>query len=140
MALEFESEEEADISMSPLIDCVFLLLIFFLVSTMVKKENRDIDIDLPESGAAEELLPDDDALVIGIDRQGLIYLQGEEAGLNGLHSRLRELSLQDPEQPIRLDADRETPLHRVVEVLDLCQFNQLANVKIRTYDEHYNRR
>jgi biopolymer transport protein ExbD len=135
-----DSGEEAEISMSPLIDCVFLLLIFFLVSTMSKKENRDIDIEPPQSISAEREIPDDDALVIGIDRGGLLYLQGEETGLNQLHARLRDLSLTNPEQAIRLDADHLTPLHRVVEVLDLCQFNQLGNVNIRTYDESYNRK
>jgi len=41
---------------------------------------------------------------------------------------------------IRLDVDKEAPTIRVIEVLDLCQFNQLKNVGIRTYDEYYNRR
>jgi biopolymer transport protein ExbD len=53
---------------------------------------------------------------------------------------LREIALYNPEQHVRLDSDELTPLHRVVEVLDLCQFNNLKNVKIRTYDDHYNRR
>jgi len=140
MSLSYESGEEAEISMSPLIDCVFLLLIFFLVSTMTKKENRDIDIELPQSVSAEREKPDNDALVLGVTREGELFVQGEATSLNQLHARLRELGLTRPDQPIRLDADHRTPLRHVVAVLDLCQFNHLANVKIRTYDEHYNRR
>ena len=45
----FNNEDEPEVSMSPLIDCVFLLLIFFLVSTMTKVKNRDIPVDLPTS-------------------------------------------------------------------------------------------
>ena len=52
--------------MGPLIDCVFLLLIFFLVSTMFKKENRDINIIPPESDSAVKLPPDDKQVVVGI--------------------------------------------------------------------------
>ena len=133
-------EEEAEVSMSPLIDCVFLLLIFFLVSTMTRKEDRDIEILLPQSTSAAKVMPSDDFLVIGIDSSGALFSDGEETTLNQLHLLLRQVGGDNPDQYIRLDADETTPLHRVVEVLDLCQFNNLANVGIRTYDEHYNRR
>ena len=52
------NEEEPEVSMSPLIDCVFLLLIFFLVSTMTKVKSRDIPVNLPTSEAAVKLKPD----------------------------------------------------------------------------------
>ena len=55
----FNNEDEPEVSMSPLIDCVFLLLIFFLVSTMTKVKNRDISVDLPTSESAIKLKPDD---------------------------------------------------------------------------------
>ena len=139
MPIPREEEDQAEVSMSPLIDCVFLLLIFFLVSTMTKKENRDIDISLPESISAERLLPSDDHLVIGIDAEGDVYYDGETTTLTQLHSDLRQVAVDNPEQYIRLDADEDTPLYKVVEILDLCQFNNLGNVGIRTYDEHYNR-
>jgi len=140
MALMTDEEDEAEVSMSPLIDCVFLLLIFFLVSTMTKKENRDIDVLLPASASAAKVIPSDDFLVIGIDVEGAVFIDGEETTKTQLHLFLREISISNPSQYIRLDADETTPLHRVVEILDLCQFNHLPNVGIRTYDEHYNRR
>lgn len=140
MPIEFDPEDEAEVSMSPLIDCVFLLLIFFLVSTMTRKEDKDIDILLPLSTSAAKILPSDDFLVIGIDPDGEIFYEGELTTLNQLHFDLRQMGIDNPDQYIRLDADETVPLHRVVEVLDLCQFNNLTNVGIRTYDEFYNRR
>lgn len=131
--------EEDPIPLSPLIDAVFLLLIFFLVSTMMKKLDRDIDIDLPDSVAAERLPPTDDNRVIGIDAAGTIYFEGEPTTVQGLHTRIRRLGMEQPDLPIRLDVDRETPTRRVIEVLDLCRFNNLVRVGIRTYDEYYNR-
>jgi biopolymer transport protein ExbD len=140
MGVQFEPEEQAEVSMSPLIDCVFLLLIFFLVSTMTKKENMDIDIALPVSTAAEAEIPKTGVVVVGIDKEGKLYYKGEETTVNMLHLELRDISLANTKTPIRLDSDKETPLHRVVEVMDLCQFNNLVNVGIRTYDEHYNKK
>jgi len=129
-----------EIPITPLIDAVFLLLIFFLVSTMIKKLNRDIDIELPQSVSAERLLPAADNRVIGIDSEGRLYYEGEETTVQSLHNRIRALGVGGDAPRIRLDVDRETPTHRVIEVLDLCRFNHLFDVGIRTYDEFYNRR
>ena len=133
-------EEAEEIPITPLIDAVFLLLIFFLVSTMIKKLNRDIDIELPESASADRLMPAQHNRVIGVDAEGRLFYEGEETTLQSLHTRLRTLGVQGNAPQIRLDVDRATPTHRVIEVLDLCRFNHLLQVGIRTYDEFYNRR
>ncbi len=126
--------------MGPLIDCVFLLLIFFLVATMYKKEDRDIDIVPPESSSAVRMPPDDDQVVLGIDRFGEVFWQGSAVSRTDLHRRLRDLAQTEPDRQIRLDADSETPFELVVELLDICQFRGLGNVGIRTYDDRYNQR
>jgi len=124
--------------MGPLIDCVFLLLIFFLVSTMFKKEDRDINIVPPESDSAVKLPPDDRQVVVGITPEGEVFWQGVSVSRTDLHARLRTQAEDDPEKRIRLDADAQAPFELVVEVLDLCQFRGLQNVGIRTYDDRYN--
>lgn len=140
MSIHTEEEDQAEVSMSPLIDCVFLLLIFFIVSTMTKKQNKDIDVSLPVSSSAEKLIPSNQELVIGIDLEKSIFFEGEPITLNGLHAELRKIGVAEPDRRIRLDADEKASLSRVVEILDLCQFNNLTNVGIRTYDEYYNKR
>ena len=90
--------------MSPLIDAVFLLLIFFLVATMFKKEKRDIDIVPPESASAVKMKPDDDVLVLGVTPMGEVYWQGRPITRTDLHTQLRSLSLSDP--------GRQSPLRR----------------------------
>lgn len=140
MRSDYEEEDKAEVSMSPLIDCVFLLLIFFLVSTMIKKENKDIEINLPESESAEKQLPTDDQTVIGIDKEGNIYYEGHAATMMEVHNELRHTATETPNLQIRIDTDAEAPLHKVIEVVDLCQFNNLTDVVLRTYDEHYNKR
>ena len=141
MKIQLNDElNDAEVSMSPLIDCVFLLLIFFLVSTMVKKKDRDIDVDLPESRSAVEMKPDNDVLVIGIDREGKVHWQGEPCSATWLHTNLRSLSASEPDRRIRIDVDKQTKFRAFAEVMDACQFYSLENVGLRTYDKHYNKR
>ena len=106
----FNNEDEPEVSMSPLIDCVFLLLIFFLVSTMTKVKNRDISVDLPTSESAIKLKPDDKQAIVGLDAEGNFYWDGQPCSTNFM-----------------------------MEQMDACQFYNLTNIGIRTYDENYNR-
>ena len=132
--------DDAEVTMAPLIDCVFLLLIFFLVSTMAKKEDRDINIDLPESTSAVKMRPDNDVLVIGIDKEGKVHWQGEPCSATWLHTNLRALSSEAPDRRIRIDVDKQTKFRAFAEVMDACQFYSLENVGLRTYDKYYNNR
>ena len=138
MKLKLTDNETPEISMSPLIDCVFLLLIFFLAATMSKKINRDINIKLPNSISAEKLLPTDNQVVIGINNKGKFYFNGYPIELMDLHFRLRKQGINKPQQQIRLDIDKDAPIDSVVSIIDLCGFNKLQNIVYRTYDEYYN--
>ena len=139
MQLDFLEDDQTEITMSPLVDCVFLLLIFFLVATMSKQANKDVDIRLPESDSAVKRLATDDQTVIGVDEQGNIYLEGKPASIMVVHDALRTMALASPDKQIRIDADANAPLADVVEVVDICQFNHLDDVVLRTYDANYNK-
>ncbi|MEM9345035.1 MAG: biopolymer transporter ExbD [Planctomycetota bacterium] len=140
MRIHTEEQDKAEVSMSPLIDCVFLLLIFFLVATIEKKENRDISILLPESQAAERLPPDDEQLIVGIDEGGHFYLDGRVASRAKWQAALRDLAQLDPQRRIRVDADELTSVEHIAEIAFHCQKLGLSNLGFRTYDDQYNRR
>lgn len=139
MKLQLNDEEEPEVSMSPLIDCVFLLLIFFLVSTMTKVKDKDINVDLPTSASAVKMRPDDKQAVIGLDQEGNFYWEGQLSTTNFLLEELRNISVSNSERRIRIDMDKNTPFGRFVQIMDACQFYNLSNIGIRTYDENYNR-
>lgn len=132
-------DEQPEVSMSPLIDCVFLLLIFFLVSSMTKVKNRDIAVDLPTSSSSIKLKPDDKQAIVGIDSEGNLYWDGQPCSTNFVMEELKNVCITDPTRRIRIDMDRNTPFGRFVEIMDACQFYDLNNIGIRTYDENYNK-
>ena len=140
MRIRRSNEDKLEIGMSSLIDCVFLLLIFFLVTTIAKKENRDIDIDLPVSTSSLDEPPDNDTMVVGINKEKMLFYNGRPVTVSELHQILLELSEENQDRRIRVDCDKAVAFSRVVEVLDLCSFRGLHNVAVRTYDEQYNTR
>ncbi|MEX2607959.1 MAG: biopolymer transporter ExbD, partial [Kiritimatiellia bacterium] len=119
MRLHKKKNAPPEVAMSPLIDAVFLLLIFFLVATMYKKKDRDIDILPPVSRSASRVLTDDKNVMLGVDREGTLFWEGVPSSRGEIHRRIRELGLNDPDRQVRVDADAEAPFEQVAELLNL---------------------
>lgn len=125
--------------MAPLIDCVFLLLIFFLVAATLKKLDKELDVQLPQAAATIEVQAPERQLVIGVDEIGNTYINAELVTNTALHETLRTRAAEDPGQRVRLDIDRRTPFQYVVRVFDLCQLEGLTNVGVHIARDDRNR-
>ncbi|OVE76411.1 hypothetical protein BVX97_01095 [bacterium E08(2017)] len=132
MRFEDKDDENVEVQMTPMIDCVFLLLIFFLVATVMKKIDNELEVELPDSAASIEVATESDTLVLGISKDGAYYINGDMVGLEMLHVRLREVGRDDPKRPIRIDSDKAALMQHVIHILDLCKFEGLSNVSIHT--------
>ena len=138
MRIDLGDDEAPEIGLIALIDCIFFLLMFFMVATSFKQQNvqrqtKDIPIVLPTASAT--LTAGDAAkapLVIGIDAQGGLYVDHARTTLQALHDRLRDEAARSPGRPVRIDGDRRTPYQHIVHVLDLCQFAGLTQVSMHT--------
>jgi biopolymer transport protein ExbD len=126
------ADQDFEIPLIPMIDCLFVLLVFFLVATTLKKTEKELPLELPQSGAGLDVEQKDDVLVIGLDKVGQKYFGSELVTTETLHQRLAAAALEKPDRRVRLDADVATPYAAVVEVVEMCQFNNLRNVGFRT--------
>jgi biopolymer transport protein ExbD len=106
------------ISIAPLIDIVFLLLIFFMLTSHFEIISG-IDISLPD---ISEKGPDRsaDSIVLALDRTGTCYLQGEKVTLKNLHLRLKEMS-EEKKVNLMLQADKDVRHGLVVSIMDLAK-------------------
>lgn len=132
MRVNLEQDEDVGVQMAPLIDCVFLLLIFFLVATTLKKIEKELPLDIPVvSEVAEPRQVVDDMTVISIDRAGGLYLGGEPVGQGFLERKLREIAQSDPGRRIRIDGDTDAPWGAGVQVAAMCKIAGLTNVGLK---------
>jgi biopolymer transport protein ExbD len=132
MRLRNDQEEHFELPLVPMIDMMLVLLIFFMVATTMKITQPQLPIELAKSAASLDVKVDPQVLVIGIDRAGVKYLDGNPVTTEDLNRRLKETAAKGLDQPIRLDVDRDTRFQQIVEVLELCQFEGLKNVGFHT--------
>lgn len=124
---------EIDINLTPLIDVVFLLLIFFMVSTTFVRES-EIDLTLPEASAEQREDPVD-KIEIAIDRDGSIFIN-EKALLNSQLETIREalsaLEGSDADPVVIISADANASHQTVVDVMDAARQVGLYRVTFPT--------
>lgn len=132
MRLNMDEGSDLTVDMGPLIDCVFLLLIFFLVSTTMKKPEFEMPVELPEPAVTASPDVDRNVRIVTIDSAGTFYMDGQPIGQSALHRNLHEIASTNPETHIRIDVDKSAPSRNLVQLLDLCSFNGLKNYGLHT--------
>lgn len=109
------------LSMTPLIDVVFLLLIFFLVASRLSQEDRELDIPLPSAGNAMPMTTEPQELVVNIDDQGSIFVNSKYLEEEQFEQLLRRAIVNNPlGQSVIIRADRRVPVQKPVNVMDIC--------------------
>jgi len=130
------ADQDFEMPLIPMIDMMFVLLLFFLVATTLKKTEKELPMKLPQSGAAIDTEQKDDTLVIGVDRNGQKYLDTNLVSTDLLMQRLAAAAAEKPDRSVRIDADVDTPYKSIVELLEMCEFNNLRNVGFHTKKDH----
>lgn len=109
------------IELTPLIDMVFLLLIFFLVATTFHQTEREMQIALPTAAAAGPISTSLREIVINVDEEGRIIVSGRSLQPEDLHALVTEAVAGNPEQKVTVRGDRTTAYANIVRVLDICK-------------------
>ena len=133
MNLQPGGEDEPEVNLTPLIDVVFLLLIFFMVSTTFEHQSR-IQIELPEATASPEEV-EEESLEIVIDAQGRYFI-GEEQVVNTelktLKSAISKAVGDRGTVPVTIRADASTPHQAVITALDATSQLGLTHISLAT--------
>ncbi len=109
------------LNLTPLIDVVFLLLIYFLVVSNASEMERDMDIPLPSAANAMPMTAEPAELVVNIDQTGKTVVNGATMTLPELEKAILRFIVDHPVNPaVIIRADRRVPLQIPINAMDLC--------------------
>ncbi len=131
MKIRFDENEEApNPNLTPLIDVVFLLLIFFMVTTTFIQMEKEMDIDLPEASSGDMGSPVAQEIVINLYPGGRIRVDGKDYSTEDLAQLLRRASSINPDQQVLIRGDGTAEVNELVKVMDVCQSSSISNLSI----------
>ena len=119
--------EKVDINMGPLVDMVFLLLIFFVVTTSFVKETG---IDVQRSTAATAEVKDRGNIMLGVSAEGEVYFEGKRIDVRSVRAHVERALAEDPESGVVVVADKNSTTGVVVQAMDQCRLAGAKSVSL----------
>ena len=123
-----DSSDEAVVDISPLIDCVFILLIFFIVTTTFVEETG-VEVDKPQAASSVQL--EKTSIMIAITENGEIVYGGNEIGISGIRPLVKRM-MQKEKVPVIIQADQNVKSGLMVRVIDEAKLAGAVKVSIAT--------
>ena len=123
-----EEESETGIDMSPLIDCVFILLIFFIVTTVFVEETG-VEVDKPQAASAVRL--EKTSILIALTAKGEVVYGGRDIGISGVQPLVKRMT-QKEDVPVIIQADRTAQSGLLVRIIDEAKLAGAKTVSIAT--------
>jgi biopolymer transport protein ExbD len=125
MPLRTDSLEEPQLNLTPMIDIVFLLIIFFMVGTRFSEIEQQYDVELPTAAPVEPMTSRPDAIVLNVTRSGDVTIGGEPVSVEELKDRLETARKAYAEQAVLIRGDGEGMYQSIVDVMDICHQSKI---------------
>lgn len=135
MRIAKKPDDEVGFQLAPMIDMTFLLLVFFMVTTKISKEQVKMDIKLPT--ASNAIIPNDvsNRDIISIDGQGNYFIGQDPADKKQLAAYLKKRFSVTPPLRLYVRADRNTPGRKIKELMKIASEAGAVNVIFGTYQD-----
>ncbi|WP_339726107.1 biopolymer transporter ExbD [uncultured Paraglaciecola sp.] len=129
MGRKVRVEEDAEIDMTPMLDIVFIMLIFFIVTTVFVKE-AGVNVNKPNGSLA--VMPKNANIFIGITEDGDVWIDKRKVETDLVRSNLERLMAEQPSDVIIIQADKEAEHGVVIEVMDQIKAAGIDRISIAT--------
>jgi biopolymer transport protein ExbD len=120
---------DASIDLSPMIDCVFILLIFFIVTTTFVEETG-VEVDKPQAASAMRL--EKTSILLAVTAGGEVVYGGRDIGLSGVQPLVKRVLQKEKDVPVIVEADSQAPSGLLVRVIDEARLGGAPKVSIAT--------
>ncbi len=121
------NRQNLELNMAPLIDMVFILLIFFLVTTSFIKETG---VDISRPAASTAVTKTKATILIGITENNTIHLDQREIDIRAVRANVERAMAENPEGSVVIVADKESKTGIVITVMDACKLAGADNVSL----------
>lgn len=129
--LENDANSAIELNMTPLIDMVFILLIFFVVTSSFVKE-AGVEVNRPKADSATT--QQNMAIVVAITANGDIWIDKQTTPLSTVRNQILRLHAEAPEGGVVITADRDAPTGRLIQILDQIRLAGITQIAIATQD------
>lgn len=132
--LRRRNQEPEDFQMAPMIDMVFLLLVFFMTVASVAKSQRQVELDLPES--QESKIPEDASGrgILSVDADGIYYIGDESYTLEEVSTVIKARLASDPKLRVQVRADQDTKYKALQKLLNVAAQAGAYEIIYATYE------
>jgi biopolymer transport protein ExbD len=120
-------KSRAEINMGPLLDMVFILLIFFVITANFNRQTG-VDVQKPKSQSA--LYQGQQTVLVGVTREGTVHVHGRQVSIDALSQILARELARRPDMQVVIVGDKGSPLGRTVEVMDICTQTGISKVSL----------
>lgn len=125
-------EEEAQIDMTPMLDVVFIMLIFFIVTASFVKESG-IDVNRPEAATAVQ--KDRANILVAISDSGEIWINKRQVDARAVQANIERLYAENPQGSVVIQADKKATTETLIKVMDAARAAGVFDVSIATQEE-----
>lgn len=122
-----DADDDVNIELSPMIDCVFILLIFFIVTTVFVEETG-VKVNKPDVSEASAL--DKNSILIAVTKDDKIYYDERSIGLRGIQASIKPMLSENPDMPVIIQGDERASHGMVQKVIDECKLAGAKTDKI----------
>jgi biopolymer transport protein ExbD len=130
-----ELDEEVGFNLTPIIDCLLFLNLFFMLATTFKDTEKALDVNLPEAKAGRPENNSVKEVIINVMNDGRMKVGDRVMDSDGLIEHLKQVAMVDKNTPITIRGDRGTEFQNAVRAMDACSRAQLKRVAVGILDD-----
>ena len=132
------SHTDSEINILPLIDVLFAILIFFMLSSIVLTEKNKITVQRPTNSYVEKVSKAKKLITITLIKNKKLYLEDEEIGADKLSERLKLISKNESIEQVLIDADKTSAYGDIIEILEIVKEAGLNSIGLAVNKRNVN--
>ena len=127
------TEDDSEVNLTPMLDVVFIMLIFFIVTASFVKESA-LDLPAKDDSSQPQETQSNEAILVQVDAASRIFVQQRQIDVRALRSNLERVKAENPNASLVIQADPEAKNGRIVDIMDNATLAGIANVQFAAGD------